>query len=58
MKNKTSDVNNDLDKTNGEGGERILVSNFLIKGDRTIFSVSACKSDKEIKVVSRGSRKT
>ena len=31
MKNKPSDVDNDLDKTNGKDGERISVSDFQLK---------------------------
>ena len=52
MKNKASDVGNDLDKTNWKGGERISVLKFSIKGDGEIVSVLAWKSDKEIKGVS------
>ena len=41
----------DLNKAHGEGGERISVSEFSIKGDGKIISVSACASDKEVKRV-------
>ena len=40
MKNKPSDIEHDLDKTNREGGKRISVSDFSIKGDEEIVSVS------------------
>ena len=39
MKNESSDVDNDFDKTIGEGGEIMQVSEFLIKGDGHFFSV-------------------
>ena len=52
MKNKVSDVDIDFDKTIGEGGERISVSDFFIKGDAEMVFVSVCKSDKEVKIVS------
>ena len=52
MKNKPSDIDNDLDKAIEEGGERILVSHFPIKDDGQLVSISACKSDKEVKGVS------
>ena len=48
MKNKPSDVDKDFDKTSGEGGERLLRSDFSIKGDGGIVFVSACKSDNEV----------
>ena len=57
MKNKPSDISNDFDKTIGEGGEMISVSDFSIKGDGEMVFVSAFKSDKEIKCVSWGSGK-
>ena len=38
MRNKSSDVDNDFDKTSGEGGERISRSEFSIKGDSGIYS--------------------
>ena len=52
MKNKPSDVDNDFDKTIREGGERMSVPEFSIKGNSEILFVSACKSDNEVKGVS------
>ena len=52
MKNKPSDIDNNLNKAIGEGGEIILVSHFPIKGDGQLVSISACKSNKEVKGVS------
>ena len=57
MKNKVSDVDIDFDKTIGEGGERISVSDFFIKGDAEMVFVSVCKSDKEVNLFSWGSGK-
>lgn len=52
MKKKPSDVDNDFDITIGVSGERILVSDFSIKGDGGIIFVSVCTSDSEVKGVS------
>ena len=50
MKNNPSDVDRDFDKTSGEGGERILVSDVTMTGEGGIVCVFACKSDTEVKV--------
>ena len=47
MKDKPLDTDNDFNKIIWEDGERMLVSDFLIKGNGECFFVSACKSDKE-----------
>ena len=57
MKNKSSDVDNDLYFKNREGGEGILVSDFSIKSARKIVSVSVYKYNKEVKGVSWNSGK-
>ena len=49
MKNNPSDVDRDYDKTSGEGGERILVSDVLMTGEGGIVCVFAYKSDTEVK---------
>ena len=49
MKNKPPNVDKDFDKTSGEGGERILVSDVSMAGDGGIVFVFACKSDTEVK---------
>ena len=40
MENKPSDVDNDFDKTSGEGKERMSRSDFSIKGNGGILFVS------------------
>ena len=55
MKNKPSDVDKYFDKTSGEGVERMSVSVLSINGEGGIVFVSACKSDNEVKGVSRSS---
>lgn len=57
MKNKPLDIDNDLDKTIGEGLERISVLDFSIKGDDEMVFVSSCKLDKKVKSASWGSGK-
>ena len=49
MKNNPSDVDRDFDKTSGEGGEKILVSDVSMTGEGGIVFVFTCKSDTEIK---------
>ena len=51
MKNKPLDVDNDFDKTSGEGGEKVSRLEFSIKDDGGILFVSVCKSDNEVKGV-------
>ena len=51
MKNKPSDVDKDFDKTSGEGGEIMSVSDVSTNGEGGIVFVSACKSDNEGKGV-------
>ena len=46
MNNKSLDVNNNLDKSNGKGGQIISVSEFSIKDDGEIISVISFKRDK------------
>ena len=46
MNNKSLDVNNNLDKSNGQGGKIISVSEFSIKDDGEIISVISFKRDK------------
>ena len=41
MKNTPLDIDNDLDKTIGEGLERISVLDFSIKGDGEMVFVSS-----------------
>ena len=55
MKNKPLDVDNDFDKTSGEGGEKVSRLEFSIKDDGGILFVSVCKSDNEVKGVRWGS---
>ena len=54
--NTPSDVDNDFDKTIVEGGEKMLVLEFSIKGDVQILFVLTYKSNNEVKGVSWGSR--
>ena len=49
MKNNTSDVDKDFDKTSVEGGERILVLDVSMTGEGGIICVFACKLDTEVK---------
>ena len=49
MKNNPSDVDRDFDKTSGEGGERIVVSDVSMTGEGGIVFLFACKSDTEVK---------
>ena len=49
MKNNPSDVDRGFDKTSGDGGERILVSDVSMIGEGGILCVFACKSDTEVK---------
>ena len=49
MKNNPSDVDRYFDKTSGEGGEIILVSDVSMTGEGGIVCVFACKSDTEVK---------
>ena len=47
-----SNADNNFNKTIGESGEIMSVSDFSIKGDGKIVFVSTCKSNKEVKGVS------
>ena len=48
MKNKSSNIDNDVNKTAGEGGEIMLVLDCSIKGYDGLVFVAAFNSDNEI----------